>query len=146
MSRLLPVALLLAAFVAPRVPSQTGYASRYDPGVFEGVVAHRFANNWWRNTPPADWQTVAGYAATTDCAQVGQVALMRPVGATAWERVLVADCVGDIQTLDWMLDNGIVAELDYNLFTRWSAAYGVPLAVEVCGAICDLPPLFQRPR
>ena len=131
MSRLLPAAMLLAALVAPRTTPQTGYVSRSDPGVFEGVVAHRFANGWWRNTPPDDWQTVAGYAATTDCDQVGKVVLMRPVGAETWERVLVGDCVGDVQTLNWMLDNNIVAELDYELFTRWASAYGVPLAVEM---------------
>lgn len=119
--------LLLAATML----TTTGFASRYDPGVFEAVVAHRFDNGWWRNEPPPDWDRVAGYAATTDCGQVGKVVLMRPVGATTWERVLVADCAGADGTLDWMLANNIVAELDYSLFTRWAAEYGLPLAVEM---------------
>ena len=130
MTRLLPAALFLAAMMSDAAPL-TGYASRYDPGVFEAVVAHRNEQGWWRNTPPSDWTTVAGYAATTDCDQVGKVVLMRPVGAATWERVLVGDCVGDAQTMDWMLDNNIVAELDYGLFTRWASEYGLPLAVEM---------------
>lgn len=45
--------------------------------------------------------------------------------------MLVADCAGADGTLDWMLANNIVAELDYSLFTRWAAEYGRPLAVEM---------------
>ena len=128
----LPALLLTALLIAPETTPVTGYASRYAPGVFEGVVAHRFANGWWRNTPPSDWTTVAGYAATTDCNQVGKIVLMRPIGATRWERVLVADCAGnDGYTMDWMLQNNIIVELDYTLFTRWADAYGLPLAIEM---------------
>lgn len=124
---IIPAALLLTLVSSAR----SGYVSRYDPGVFEAVVSHRFVNGWWRNEPPADWDTVAGYAVTTDCNQVGQVLLMRPVGATTWERVLVADCSGDLESMNWMLDNNIIAELDYGLFMRWAAEYGLPLAVEM---------------
>ena len=109
---------------------QDGYASRYDPGVLEGVVGLRWQNDWWRVTPPADWYTVSGYAATTDCGEVGAVVEMRPVGSDRWERILVADCAGR-DSHWWMLDNRIAAELDYETFTRWAAAYGVPLAIEV---------------
>jgi len=130
MTRLLPAALFLAVMMSDAAPL-TGYASRYDPGVFEGVVDLRFRENWWRNQPPHDWTTVAGYAATTDCDQVGTVILMRPVGARRWERVLIADCSGPDGTMDWMLSNRIVAELDYSLFTRWAAEYGLPLEIEM---------------
>ena len=108
----------------------TGYASRYDPGVFEEVVNYRDINGWWRNVPPVDRHLVAGYAATSDCGQVGKVVYMRPVGSSVWERVLVADCAGR-DSHQWMLDNSIVAELDYNLFTRWAGIHGLPLAVEM---------------
>lgn len=131
MTRLLPAALFLATLVTPPDAMTTrGYASRYDPGVFENVVAHRFAQGWWRNEPPRDWHTVSGYAATTDCDQVGTIVLMRPVGAIEWERVLIADCAGDGATLSWMTDNSIIAELDYPLFTRWSETHGLPLEIE----------------
>ena len=119
--------LLLAATML----TTTGYASRYDPGVFEAVVAHRFDNGWWRNEPPADWNMVAGYAATTDCGQVGKVVLMRPAGATTWERVLVADCAGDWETIEFFENGNIIAELDYTLFMRWSDEYGLPLEIEM---------------
>ncbi len=132
MTRLIAAALLITLTVAPEPgPAVRGYASRYDPGVFEGVVDLRWRHGWWRNMPPYDWTTVAGYAATTDCDQVGTVVLMRPVGASRWERVLVADCMGDIETMYWMIDNNIAAELDYALFTRWAAEYGLPLEIEM---------------
>lgn len=108
-----------------------GFASGYAPGVFEDVVTHRHAMDWWRNEPPMDWYVVAGYAATNDCSQVGQVVQMRPAGAARWSRVLVADCAGNDGTPQWMHANRIVAELDYGLWARWTAAYGRPLALEM---------------
>lgn len=133
MTALLPaVALILALVDAPAAPPEplVGWASRYDPAVLEGVVARRFQMGWWRTPPPVDWYTVAGYAATADCAQVGHVVEMRPVGATRWERILVADCAGR-DSWQWMVDNRIVAELDFATFGRWAAEWGVPLEVEV---------------
>lgn len=132
--RLLPAVALLVVLIAPETATTfpwEGYASRYDEGVFEGVVALRFREGWWRNEPPADWHAVAGFAATTNCDQVGRVLLMRPVGAARWERVLVADCAGADGTLDWMVENRIIAELDYGLWSRWAGEHGVPLAIEM---------------
>ena len=125
------LSVLLSAPGNVEPPAVAGYASAYAPTVFEGVVAHRFDNGWWRVEPPADWYTVAGYAAVTDCGRVGEVVELRPVGAETWQRVLVADCVGDVASLDWMLANNIVAELDARLYARWAADYGTPLALEM---------------
>lgn len=126
-------AMLATAGIAP--PDATlpvsGYASKYDPTVFETVVRHRFDNDWWRVPPPADWYMVEGYAATTDCAQVGRVVMLRPAGAVRWSRVLVADCAGDEASLSWMLDNHILVELSHDLWRRWSEIWGAPLAVEM---------------
>ena len=137
MTALLPLVALLGFVTPPAldaaaragVPEQ-GYASRYDPQVLEGVVGLRWQNDWWRVTPPADWYTVSGYAATTDCGEVGAVVEMRPVGSDSWERILVADCAGR-DSHQWMLENQIVAELDYGTFIRWAGEWGVPLAIEV---------------
>lgn len=123
--------LLGLALLTSADETVTGYASAYAPGVFEGVVAHRHAQGWWRNAPPWDWYLVAGYAATNDCSQVGRVVHMRPAGATRWSRVLVADCAGDDGTPEWMHENDIVAELDATLWERWAARHGRPLAVEM---------------
>jgi hypothetical protein len=133
MTALLMLSLLMggatdSVSAAPAV--QTGYASRYDPGVIEGVIGRRFEHGWWPVTPPYDWYTTRGAAATHDCGEVGRVVHMRPAGATRWERIFIADCAGrDSHT--WMLDNRIAVELDYATFTRWAATYGRPLAVEV---------------
>lgn len=122
---------LLLANAEPPAVWVEGYASAYAPTVFEDVVEHRFANDWWRNPPPPDWYTVAGYAAVTDCGRVGEVVELRPVGAQTWQRVLIADCVGDMASLEWMLSNKIVAELDARLFARWVGEWGAPLALEM---------------
>lgn len=109
----------------------TGYASAYEPGVFEGVVTLRHDRGWWRVKPPVDWYRVAGYVATNDCSQVGTVVKMRPVGSGRWLPVLVADCAGNDGTPEWMHANRIIAELDAGLWERWTEAYGRPLAVEM---------------
>jgi hypothetical protein len=126
--RLLLLAALLALplLIAP----ETGWASAYADGVMEGVVRHRFANDWWPVQPDRDWYTVAVYAATTDCREVGRIVLMRPVGMTQWQRALVADCGGN-DSISWMLSNSIIAELDAGTFERWTTAHGRPLRIEV---------------
>ena len=109
-----------------------GWASAYGPGVMEGVVAYRFEHGLWYVAPPGDWYTVAGYVATNDCRQVGQrVTLIDPAGK-GWP-VLVADCGGAEPEggAAWMTANNIVAELDWRLWERLTAAHGRPLAVEL---------------
>lgn len=119
----------IALLAAPEIV--TGYASAYAPGVFEDVVSYRHEQDWWRVQPPLDWYAVAGYAATSDCAQVGTVVDMRPAGTERWLPVLVADCAGDDGTPEWMRVNQIVVELDAGLWARWTALYGTPLEVEM---------------
>lgn len=106
-----------------------GYASAYAPGVFEDVVRYRLDNGLWRVPPPYGWfYEVDGYIAGTDCARVGELAtLYDPAGQEY--TVLYADCAGDADTLTWMLDNRIVAELDARLWATLTAAHGRPLEV-----------------
>lgn len=120
---------LLFALDAPPEPA-AGWASAYAPGVMPDVVRYRLEHDLWRVPLAPDWYTVSGYAATADCDQVGAVVLMRPVGATRWERVLVADCAGR-DSWQWMVDNRIAAELDAATWERWTAEHGRPLRVEV---------------
>jgi hypothetical protein len=120
---------LILALDAPPEPA-TGWASAYAPGVMDDTVRYRLEHDLWRVPLPADWYTVAGYAATADCAQVGQIVAMRPAGATQWSRILIADCAGP-DSWTWMIDNRIVAELDAATWTRWTAEYGRPLLLEI---------------
>lgn len=127
-------ALTLAALIlwpapaAPDPPGVTGYASAYAPGVFREVVNYRLDNRLWRNIPPSRWIYADGYVATNDCAQVGlMLTLIDPAGQTY--DVLVADCGGDDGGAAWMTANNIIAELDWNLWTRLVAEHGRPLRV-----------------
>ncbi len=81
----------LATLIVPQVaPTMRGYASRYDPGVMEGVVNYRYETGYWR-----------------------------PVGGP-WVMALVADCAqrDDPITQGFFTDNGIIMELDYETFTE----------------------------
>lgn len=106
---------------------ERGYASAYAPGVMEGVVTRRFANDWWRVTPPIDWYTVHGYVAAMDCSRVGEVTALHVAGRDY--RVLIADCAGADGPPDRFSKDSIVVELDGRLWARLTAAHGTPLEV-----------------
>lgn len=125
------LALSLLALIGPYDGPETaqhGYASAYAPGVMEGVVATRFANDWWRNTPPRDWYTAAGYVAGMDCAKGGQMATLVTPDGREWP-VLIADCAGNDGPADRFTRNNIIAELDWRLFERLTAIHGRPLSI-----------------
>ena len=128
--------LALLLVIAPESRATTerdaGWASAYAPGVMEATVAWRLERGVWRNPLPAGWYQVAGYVATNDCSQVGLTATLVDPGGRAWP-VLVADCGGAEPHggAAWMTANDIVAELDWGLWERLTAAHGRPLAVEL---------------
>lgn len=93
--------LLLALLVS-------GIASRYDPGVFDAVVATRQAYGQL----PARIDATR-YIALADCGRVGDSVMVCHEGE-CW-RALVADCAGVADGgLAWMLRNGIAGEVDYD--------------------------------
>lgn len=130
MSKAVITAALATLIVSQVAPTMRGYASRYDSGVMEGVVNYRYETGYWRTTPPENVSTISAYIAVADCAMVGRVVEVRPVGGP-WEMALVSDCAGADGTPEWMAVNNVVMELDYPTFTRWADAYGVPLEVEM---------------
>lgn len=126
---------LLAVVIAPETQGAavSGWASAYAPGVMAATVRYRLDNDVWRVPPPRNWYEAAGYIATNDCAQVGRMATLIDPSGRAW-RVLVADCGGDEGPglgADWMTRHGIVAELDWALWEKLTAAHGRPLRVEL---------------
>lgn len=122
----------LATLIVPQFASVSGYASRYDEGVMEGVVAFRYDNGYWRVPPPPreEMPSLGAYIAVADCSLVGSVVEIRPAD-WEWILALVADCAGDDGTPQWMLTNNIIMELDYPTFMKWANEYGVPLEVEM---------------
>jgi hypothetical protein len=121
----------VATVVAPETRANpemlTGYASAYAPQVMEDVVRFRLENRLWRHIPPSRWIYADGYIATNNCRQVGlMVTLIDPAGEA--HEVLVADCAGRDSTR-WMTENRIIAELDWQMWERLTAAHGRPLEV-----------------
>lgn len=122
--------ILWPAPAAAEPSAVTGWASAYAPGVMAEVVTYRNAYDLWRNPLPHDWYTAAGYIATNDCSQVGQMLTLIDPDGRAY-RVLVADCGGRDGGSEWMTDHDIIAELDYALWQTLTARHGRPLRVEL---------------
>ncbi len=123
--------LLVMIVIAPETtppPEVRGWASAYAPGVMNEVIRYRLDTDLWRNPLPRDWYTTAGAIATNDCNQVGQVVTLVTPDGREWP-VLVADCGGNDGGAQWMTENRIVAELDWDLFTRLTAIHGRPLSI-----------------
>ena len=84
-----------------------GIASRYDPGVFDAVIANRRAYGQLPATV-ADTR----YIALADCSLVGERVLV--CSERCW-LALVADCAGVADGgRAWMRSNGIAGEVDYD--------------------------------
>ena len=124
------IVLLLALIFA------TGTASQYAPGVMDRVIVNRLAFGHITQDQ-VDAATV--FVAVPECADLGQMFLIRPVGASDWELALATDCASksDRQSADdprsgyqWMRDGGIVVELDARTAARWDTV-GRGIAVEL---------------
>jgi hypothetical protein len=113
---LIAAALTLFSPVQP----DSGYVSKYAPGVFEQVIGVRIEHGY--GYVPPDWQSYDGYWAGLDCAAVGSELWARPGAGYPWERLLYADCSGHQTTTDHFLRDNILGEVDYETFGRWHAA------------------------
>jgi len=116
--------LIVALYIA--------WASQYSPGVMEQVVANRQSGKAWVSLPES-LPGVDGFAAVADCYRIGDIIYLRPVGTRRWERFLIADCArppGTDGSYEWMVRNGIVAEVDYPTAVRWDTV-GRGIRVEV---------------
>lgn len=118
--------IALADIAAP--DTLTGYASAYAPGVMSDVIRYRFDAGLWPTPPPVGWYQAAGAIATMDCRQVGNMATL-VVGGREWP-VLVADCIGDGDPERFSRHN-IIVEVDWQLWQKFTAAYGMPLEVQL---------------
>ena len=94
----------------------TAWASQYDPGVMEKVVANQ---QKWGRLPVAVLPDVDGFVAVSDCSRIGDVLYLRPTGQVNWEKYLIVDCAGSEATRDWMKVGNIVAEVDAQTAIRW---------------------------
>lgn len=95
-------------------------ASQMKPGTAEMVIHNRQIGNAWVGLPKS-LPVVDGYVAMCDCSLVGDfVWIQNPINQI-WERHLIIDCCypGD-GTKEWMEENNIFCELDYDTTVRWN--------------------------
>lgn len=133
--------IFLITTLATLIPPVTmsGYTSRYDDGVFESTVSVRQEFGQL----PAMAHAAPVFLALESCDHIGEFALVRPVPDAAFELAIVADCAGDIPTVDWMRSNGIIAEVDYDTYARWSShmtTKGMPIEVSFWPRVGELLP------
>ena len=113
------IALLLIAGI-----HDTGWTSRYDPGVMDWQLEYHELE------PPCDGCAVA----VSDCSRIGDHMLIRPLGSSTWIPVIVADCAGvdalDENGVTWMDKHNIKVELSYELAVLFGAV-GQSVEIEV---------------
>lgn len=106
--------LVLTVALALPVP---GWASQYGLGVMPRVVV---ARQGWGQLP-ANLGSYDGFVARPYCDELGDTVYLRREGRLGWERFLVADC-GCPQGRAWMLERGILVEVDFETAARWGTA------------------------
>ena len=83
------------------------------------VIENRQSGNAWVSLP--ETPKVDGYIAVQNCGDLGDIWwVQNPVDGT-WERFWVVDCAKESDgALDWMQENDIALEVDYETAVRWN--------------------------
>jgi len=92
-----------------------GPASQYAPGVMERVIRVRQSGSTAYGLPETLPQT-EGYITLKEPDLIGEVVWIRRMGVKndQWRSMLVVDCAGHADGgYEWMVRNGIIAEIDY---------------------------------
>lgn len=104
----------------------SGWASRYDPGVFESVISTR-QNHLTSHSLPRNIYSNS-YVALADCSRIGEYVLIDFGDQT--ELALVADCAGVRDGgLAWMIRNNIAGELDPDTYFENIGATGLKISI-----------------
>lgn len=93
--------------------SRFGYLSQYAPTMMELVISNRQQ----MGQLPWDLSGYSVFVAMESCDEVGRTKYLTWDDGSV-ERVLVTDCSGSLETSQWMWDNNIIAEVDYNTAYR----------------------------
>lgn len=104
-----PVGLCGPEQNAPRVE---GWLSHYGEMPTEGTIAYRISVG---DLPADALEAYDVFFAVTDCKKIGKEAWFK-IEDSPWLRGVCFDCAGHVETVTWMEDNSIIAEIDY-----WSA-------------------------
>ena len=96
-----------------------GTASQYAPGVMQSVIAVRQSGRTAYSLP-TELPIVDGYMAVLECHLIGSLVDVVVDGSV--EVFLITDCAGvNDGGRDWMVRNGIIAEVDHLSAVRWNS-------------------------
>lgn len=116
---------LILTLLLMHVPSE-GSLSRYDPGVMERVLDWRHKHGIPAGFDPYG-RNYDGYIAVADCDRVGDTAVLDLYISGEYmgqKTVLISDCAGAPETVQWMIDHRIVAEIGWQGWTDWGIEDG----------------------
>jgi len=125
----IPILLLVLAqfslFSPP--PTLTGIASQYDPGVMSHAISYRQRHH----QIPHDLSSYSGFMAVLESDNIGREYWVRPINSSTWEKFLAVDCAGIADGgYSWMVNSGIIAEIDYDSAVRWGVV-GIGVEIEM---------------
>lgn len=104
----------------------TSLASQYSPGTAQQVIENRQSGNAWASLPRVLPET-DGYIAVQECGELGDIWWIQNPLTDVWESFLVIDCsmpAGTDGTIEWMKENDIAMEVDYETAVRWETVGG----------------------
>lgn len=87
----------------------------------EQVIANRQSGNAWVSLP-ADLPRTDGFIAVHDCALLGDIWWVENPITKVWESMLIVDCArpaGTDGAAEWMEENDVAMEVDYETARRW---------------------------
>jgi len=94
--------------------------SQYRKGMMEQVIANRQSGNAWVALPTQLPET-DGYIAVYDCSEIGNIWWVESPNGI-WESMLIVDCAmprGTDGAAEWMEENNVAMEVDYQTAVRW---------------------------
>lgn len=99
----------------------SGILSQYSPGVMNNTIHQQQI----LGRLPFPTPQVEGYLAVENCSRIGENVWIDQL------KFLITDCSGSLQTSQWMWNNNILGEVDYETALRWGTI-GRGIKKEVC--------------
>jgi hypothetical protein len=94
--------------------------SQYREGIMEQVIANRQSGSAWVSLP-MNLPRTDGYIAVRDCNELENIWWVKSPNGI-WESMLVVDCArpaGTDGAAEWMDDENVAMEVDYETAVRW---------------------------
>lgn len=95
--------------------------SQYSQGMMELVIENRQNGNAWVSLPNVLPKT-DGFIAVQDCSELENIWWVENPQTKVWESMLIVDCArpeGTDGASEWMAENNIAMEVDYETARRW---------------------------